>query len=151
MLNENHSLTRFAGFRLDRSERTINIQAEHIRSISEEEAVGPTARIDGPGTIPGSATGPLPPPPPPPPKDPYAVLGLPYDFTPADLKRLYREASRRAHPDRGGDTDEFQQVAAAHRLLSDPGLRGRFNRGDDLPKVGHKSTNGLVGHRLCNR
>ncbi len=46
------------------------------------------------------------------------VLGLSAIHTPADLRRAFREAAKRAHPDRpGGDPELFREAVEAFRVL----------------------------------
>lgn len=50
------------------------------------------------------------------------VLGLSVFHTGADLRRAFREAAKRAHPDRkGGDAERFRQVVDAFHLLQSAG------------------------------
>ena len=66
--------------------------------------------------------------------DPYKTLGVPKDADGATIKRAYRKASSRAHPDRGGDPMAMTRVNVAYDILSDPLRRERFDLGgDDLP------------------
>ena len=44
----------------------------------------------------------------------FAVLGVPRNATLREIKRAYREKVKEAHPDRGGDREEFQQVREAY-------------------------------------
>ena len=54
--------------------------------------------------------------------DPYAVLGLPPSADVKEVKRVYRELSRTAHPDKGGDEEAF--VGSPRRTaLTDPDTR----------------------------
>lgn len=46
------------------------------------------------------------------------LLGLPLPFPPGELKRAFRDAARRHHPDRGGTDAMMIQIIAAHRLLT---------------------------------
>lgn len=62
---------------------------------------------------------------------PYAILGVAPDATDTDIKRAYREASRRHHPDHGGDAEAFRAVKAAYDVLSDPEKRAALDRGED--------------------
>ncbi len=46
-----------------------------------------------------------------------AVLGLPPNATPQQIKRRYRTLAKRHHPDRGGDQQHMQRIIAAYELL----------------------------------
>lgn len=46
-----------------------------------------------------------------------AVLGLPPNATPQQIKRRYRSMAKRYHPDRGGDQREMQRIIAAYQFL----------------------------------
>lgn len=48
------------------------------------------------------------------------VLGVSSLSTPAEIQRAYRQACKRAHPDRGGDERAFHQVTEAYRCLTQP-------------------------------
>ena len=65
--------------------------------------------------------------------DHYERLGVDRDFTPADLRRAYRELARLHHPDRNqGDAQSATQTMAAineaFEVLSDPVKRFDYNR-----------------------
>ena len=71
-------------------------------------------------------------------KDLYAVLGLKKDDNPSqqDIKKAYRKASLKYHPDRqGGKTDEekkaaeekFKEVTEAYSVLSDTDKKSRYD------------------------
>jgi len=47
-----------------------------------------------------------------------AVLGLPANATPQQIKRRYRTLAKRYHPDRGGDRQQMQRIIAAYELLA---------------------------------
>jgi hypothetical protein len=49
--------------------------------------------------------------------NPHAVLGVPPDATPRELRAAWRRAARATHPDRGGDAAEFAVVASAYARL----------------------------------
>jgi DnaJ-domain-containing protein 1 len=46
-----------------------------------------------------------------------AVLGLPPNATPQQIKRRYRALAKQHHPDRGGDRQQMQRIIAAYELL----------------------------------
>jgi DnaJ-domain-containing protein 1 len=46
-----------------------------------------------------------------------AVLGLPSNATPQQIKRRYRSLAKRYHPDRGGDQRQMQRIIAAYEFL----------------------------------
>lgn len=47
----------------------------------------------------------------------YETLGLTSSASVADVKRAYHRKALHAHPDKGGDTAEFQAIAAAYETL----------------------------------
>lgn len=47
-----------------------------------------------------------------------AVLGLPSNATPQQIKRRYRALAKRYHPDRGGDQQQMQRIIAAYEFLT---------------------------------
>ena len=61
----------------------------------------------------------------------YQVLGVASNAPAADIKRAYRRLVVQYHPDKhGGDVryeDQFKTVAAAYRILSDPGRRATYD------------------------
>ncbi len=48
------------------------------------------------------------------------VLGVSSASTPTEVRRAFREAAKRAHPDTGGDEQAFRQIVAAYNRLQDP-------------------------------
>lgn len=59
--------------------------------------------------------------------DPYHQLGLTRAATPSTIKAAYRQRVQSAHPDRGGDPDEFIAIVKAFGLLSDPEARKLYD------------------------
>ena len=58
--------------------------------------------------------------------NPYTVLGVPEDATPAQIKTAYRKAALKHHPDKATTDSEksaahtkFQEIAFANAILSD--------------------------------
>lgn len=66
--------------------------------------------------------------------DPYAALGIARTASADEVRKAYRTMAKELHPDvRPGDRtaeERFKRVTAAFNLLSDPVLRGRFDRGE---------------------
>lgn len=59
--------------------------------------------------------------------DPYLTLGVPRVADAATIKSAYRQRVRIAHPDRGGQADEFISIVAAFGVLSDPVAKRLFD------------------------
>ena len=51
--------------------------------------------------------------------DLYDVLGLDRAASADDIRKAYRRAAVKHHPDKGGDPDAFQKIGRAHEVLSD--------------------------------
>jgi len=59
--------------------------------------------------------------------DLYAILGVPRDADTATIRKAYRKASKRAHPDGGGTAEKFRAVSKALEVLSDAGRRKAYD------------------------
>jgi DnaJ-class molecular chaperone len=57
----------------------------------------------------------------------YDVLGVPRSATADEIKRAYRRLASQHHPDKGGDTEKFQQIEEAYRTLSDADKRAQYD------------------------
>ncbi|MBW0541518.1 hypothetical protein O181_081233 [Austropuccinia psidii MF-1] len=81
-------------------------------------------------------------------KDYYKVLGVPKDADAKTLKKAYRKASLKAHPDKGGSQAKMTALNEAYEVLSNPELRARYDNGDDPndPTSGHGNPFQGSGH-----
>lgn len=61
--------------------------------------------------------------------DHYEILRLGADSDQETIERVYRTLARRFHPDndKTGDAEIFLRIAEAHRILSDPSQRRRYD------------------------
>lgn len=59
--------------------------------------------------------------------DYYSILGVPQTASADEIKQAYRKLAAKHHPDRGGDTTEFQKIEEAYRTLKDPAKRAQYN------------------------
>lgn len=75
-------------------------------------------------------------------RDYYEVLGVAKDSSPEDIKKAFRKAALKYHPDRNpGDKEaeaKFKEVAQAYEVLSDPERRARYDR------FGHEGLSGVA-------
>ncbi|KAL2540972.1 Chaperone protein dnaJ 2 [Abeliophyllum distichum] len=67
----------------------------------------------------------------------YEILGVPNTASPDDLKKAYKKAAIKNHPDKGGDPEKFKELAHAYEVLSDPEKREIYDQyGEDALKEG---------------
>ena len=59
--------------------------------------------------------------------DYYSVLGVAKNASQDDIKKAYRKLASQHHPDKGGDTNKFQQIEEAYRILSDDATRSQYD------------------------
>ncbi|KAH9975726.1 X-domain of DnaJ-containing-domain-containing protein [Lactifluus volemus] len=61
----------------------------------------------------------------------YDLLGVPVDVNDTDLKKAYRKAAMRYHPDKNPSPDaeeKFKEMSEAYRVLSDSNLRTVYDK-----------------------
>lgn len=77
--------------------------------------------------------------------DLYADLGIPKDATPAAIKAAYRRRAKTAHPDAGGNADDFARLQRAYDVLSDPERRQRY---DETGAFDERSADNIIAEAL---
>jgi DnaJ family protein A protein 2 len=58
----------------------------------------------------------------------YEVLDVEKSATEKEIKKAYRRAAIKHHPDKGGDEHFFKEVNAAYEILSDPEKRALYDK-----------------------
>lgn len=61
-------------------------------------------------------------------EDFYKTLGVDKKASEDEIKRAYRKLALKNHPDKGGDSAEFQKVNEAYQILSDPQKRTQYDQ-----------------------
>ncbi len=65
-------------------------------------------------------------------KDYYAILGVPRDAAPEDIKKAFRKLARQHHPDvakdKKGAEETFKEINEAYEVLGDPDKRAKYDR-----------------------
>jgi len=59
--------------------------------------------------------------------DHYQTLGIDRNANDDQIKKAYRRMASKHHPDKGGDTAQFQKIEEAYRVLSDPQKRSQYD------------------------
>ena len=77
-------------------------------------------------------------------RDFYEILGLQRTATEDEIKKAYRKAALKYHPDRNpGDKEaerKFKEAAEAYEVLGDAGKRSRYDQ------FGREGLHGVAGH-----
>jgi len=67
-------------------------------------------------------------------KNLYQILGVPKTATKSDIKKAYQKLAMKAHPDRGGDKEVFQEITIAYETLSDDARRAHYDKSGSIEK-----------------
>ena len=59
--------------------------------------------------------------------DHYAALGVARTATADEIKKAFRKLASKNHPDKGGDTQKFQEIQAAYDTLGDAAKRQQYD------------------------
>jgi DnaJ-class molecular chaperone len=76
----------------------------------------------------------------------YETLGVNRDASETEIRKAYRNLSLKYHPDRGGDTDKFQQINAAYEVLSDSQKKEQYDM--ELNGFGGGGDHGIFHHNM---
>mmetsp|Transcript_61664 Transcript_61664/g.121092 ORF Transcript_61664/g.121092 Transcript_61664/m.121092 type:complete len:513 (-) Transcript_61664:357-1895(-) len=86
--------------------------------------------------------------------DHYKELGVARTATSKEIKKAYRGMALLHHPDKAAEDDreeaekKFMKIAAAHEILSDDEMRGKYDRGEDVSGHGQQQQQ-VVPAPLC--
>jgi len=93
-------------------------------------------------------------------KDYYKLLGVTQSATSSEIKKAYRKAALKWHPDKNqsGTEEEkaaaeakFKDIGEAYEVLSDDQKRARYDNGEDLDDMGgHGGMHGMDPHMMFN-
>merc|ERR1719158_1972934 len=67
----------------------------------------------------------------------YTMLGCQPGASAAELKKAYRKAAMKHHPDKGGDPEKLKEINEAYDVLKDPEKREIYDQyGEEAIKEG---------------
>jgi molecular chaperone DnaJ len=82
-------------------------------------------------------------------KDYYAVLGVPKNASPAEIKKAYRKLAQQYHPDanpgNAAAEERFKEISAAHDVLGDGEKRAAYDRVREMVASGAGGFGGFGG------
>lgn len=61
-------------------------------------------------------------------KNYYETLGIKKDASKAEIKKAFRDAAKKHHPDKGGDAEKFKQINEAYETLSDDRKKAQYDQ-----------------------
>jgi len=82
-------------------------------------------------------------------RDFYEVLGVDRTASPEEIKAVYRKLASKHHPDKGGDTAEFQTIQKAYEVLSDAEKRANYDANGHGPSTS-EMVNNVITEVLMN-
>jgi len=59
--------------------------------------------------------------------DPYEVLEISKNSTHDEIKKAYKKAALKNHPDKGGNSEKFKKISDAYEILSDDNKRSNYD------------------------
>jgi len=68
-------------------------------------------------------------------KNYYEILEIDKNATELDIRKAYIELAKKAHPDRGGNEEEFKKVNKAYEILIDKSKRKEYDNGNENVSV----------------
>lgn len=76
----------------------------------------------------------------------YQTLGIDKTATQSEIKKAYRRLSMEHHPDKGGDTKRFQEIADAYAVVGDEQKRQQYDTVQDNPFANFGNMGGMDGN-----
>jgi len=76
----------------------------------------------------------------------YQTLGVDKTATQAEIKKAYRKLSMQHHPDKGGDTKRFQEIADAYNIVGDETKRQQYDTMQSNPFANFGNMGGMDGN-----
>lgn len=71
----------------------------------------------------------------------YQTLGVAENASQDEIQKAYRKLAMKNHPDRGGDTNKFQEISQAYDTLSNPDKRAQYDAQRNNPFGGQQGFN----------